>query len=165
MIRRQEWLPLLAVPLGVRAVARLGLVRHDGQHLGRGPLDQVGRMGVADVRSFPTSGPDQMEAAIGPADRARIAHQPLTADLSVEHRFAPVDRMPRQAVSADQQVQTVLTIADLKVFVVVRGLASGQLEYIPIKLIETVAPKLKTHMQRIGNIPAIAQYYSKLGVA
>ena len=58
-----------------------------------------------------------------------------------------------------------LTIADLKVFVVVRGLASGQLEHIPTNLIETVAPKLKTHMQRIGNIPAIAQYYSKLGVA
>lgn len=58
-----------------------------------------------------------------------------------------------------------LTIADLKVFVVVRGLSSGQLEYIPINLIETVAPKLKTHMQRIGNIPAIAQYYSELGVA
>jgi glutathione S-transferase len=58
-----------------------------------------------------------------------------------------------------------LTIADLKVFVVLRGLSSGQLEYIPINLIETVAPKLKTHMQRIGNIPAIAQYHSELGVA
>jgi hypothetical protein len=28
-----------------------------------------------------------------------------------------------------------------------------------------VAPKLQAHMQRIGNIPAIAQFYSKLGVA
>jgi len=58
-----------------------------------------------------------------------------------------------------------LTIADLKVFVVMRGLSSGQLEFIPVNLIETVAPKLQEHMQRIGNIPAIAQYYSKLGVA
>ena len=56
-----------------------------------------------------------------------------------------------------------LTIADLKVFVVTRGLSSGQLEFIPANLIETVAPKLQAHMQRIGNIPAIAQYYSKLG--
>jgi hypothetical protein len=32
-------------------------------------------------------------------------------------------------------------------------------------LLDTVAPKLKVHMQRIGNIPAIAQYYSKLGAS
>ncbi len=58
-----------------------------------------------------------------------------------------------------------LTIADLKVFVVMRGLSSGMLDHIPANLLDTVAPKLRAHMQRIGNIPAIAQYYSNLGVA
>jgi glutathione S-transferase len=58
-----------------------------------------------------------------------------------------------------------LTIADLKVFVVMRGLSSGKLDHIPANLLDTLAPKLKAHMQRIGNLPAIAQYYSELGIA
>ena len=54
-----------------------------------------------------------------------------------------------------------LTIADLKVFVFVRGLNSGRLDHIPTTLVETVAPKLNAHLQRIANVPAIAQYYSR----
>jgi glutathione S-transferase len=58
-----------------------------------------------------------------------------------------------------------LTIADLKAFVVMRGLSSGKLDHIPTNLLDTLAPKLKAHMERIGNNPAIAQYYSELGIA
>ena len=54
-----------------------------------------------------------------------------------------------------------LTIADLKVFVFVRGLNSGRLDHIPTSLVETVAPKLNAHMLRIASVPAIAQYYSR----
>src|SRR5664279_4841699 len=52
-----------------------------------------------------------------------------------------------------------LTIADLKVFVFVRGLNSGRLDHIPTNLVETVAPTLNAHMLRIASVPAIAQYY------
>jgi len=55
-----------------------------------------------------------------------------------------------------------LTVADLKVFVFVRGLNSGRLDHIPTSLVETVAPKLNAHMQRIASVPAIAQYYSRV---
>lgn len=54
-----------------------------------------------------------------------------------------------------------LTIADLKVFVFVRSLNSGRLDHVPTSLVETVAPKLNAHMQRIASVPAIAQYYSR----
>ena len=54
-----------------------------------------------------------------------------------------------------------LTIADLKVFVFVRGLNSGRVDHIPTDLVETVAPKLNAHMQRIASVPAIAQHYSR----
>ncbi len=57
-----------------------------------------------------------------------------------------------------------LTIADLKVFVDVRGLNSGRLDHIPTDLVEKVAPLLNTHMQRIAQTPAVAQYYAKFGV-
>lgn len=58
-----------------------------------------------------------------------------------------------------------LTIADLKALVCLRGLKSGKLEHIPSNLIDAVAPKLDAYLQRIGNMPAIAQYYSKSPVA
>ena len=58
-----------------------------------------------------------------------------------------------------------LTIADLKALVCLRGLNSGKLDHIPSNLIEKVAPKLEAYLQRIGNVPAIAQYYSKSPVA
>jgi glutathione S-transferase len=54
-----------------------------------------------------------------------------------------------------------LTIADLKVFVDVRGLNSGRLDHVPTDLIEKVAPALNAHMQRIAQTPAVAEYYAK----
>lgn len=58
-----------------------------------------------------------------------------------------------------------LTISDLKAFVCLRGLRSGKLEHIPTDLLDQEAPKLVAYLQRIGNIPAIAQYYSMPGAA
>lgn len=56
-----------------------------------------------------------------------------------------------------------LTVADLKVFVDVRGLNSGRLDHVPTDLVERVAPALNAHMQRIAQTPAVAQYYAKFG--
>ena len=60
---------------------------------------------------------------------------------------------------ADQR----LTVADLKVFVITRWLCSGKLDHIPTDLVARLAPKLEGHMQRIGSLPAIEQYYATLG--
>lgn len=57
-----------------------------------------------------------------------------------------------------------LTIADLKVFVEVRGLNSGRLDHVPNDLVAKVAPALNAHMQRIAQTPAVAQYYAKFGL-
>ena len=54
-----------------------------------------------------------------------------------------------------------LTVADLKVFVDVRGLNSGRLDHVPTDLVEKVAPALNAHMQRIAQTPAVAQYYAR----
>ncbi|MCK7494028.1 MAG: glutathione S-transferase family protein [Comamonadaceae bacterium] len=56
-----------------------------------------------------------------------------------------------------------LTIADLKAFVILRWLSSGKLDHIPSDLIETAAPQLKDYMNRIAELPAIAQYYASRG--
>ena len=54
-----------------------------------------------------------------------------------------------------------LTVADLKVFVDVRGLNSGRLDHVPTDLVEKVAPALNRHMQRIAEMPAVLEYYGK----
>lgn len=61
-------------------------------------------------------------------------------------------------------VENRLTIADLKVFVDVRGLNSGRLDHVPTDLVEKVAPELNAHMQRIAKTPAVAEYYAKFGL-
>jgi glutathione S-transferase len=56
-----------------------------------------------------------------------------------------------------------LTVADLKVFVDVRGLNSGRLDHVPTDLVARVAPALNAHMKRIAALPAVLQYYAKFG--
>lgn len=56
-------------------------------------------------------------------------------------------------------VENRLTIADLKVFVWTRSLRSGLLDYIPDDIVETVAPKLAEHCDRIAADPGIVAWY------
>ena len=52
-----------------------------------------------------------------------------------------------------------LTIADLKVFVWLRSLTAGILDYIPADLAEQLAPQLVAHMNRVSNHSGVAAYY------
>jgi len=44
-----------------------------------------------------------------------------------------------------------------------RWLGSGKLDHIPVDLVQTVAPKLVAYIERIGGVPAIAEYYKMRG--
>lgn len=66
-----------------------------------------------------------------------------------------------QAHGGDYFADGRLTVADLKVFVYVRGLNSGRLDHVPTDLVHTVAPLLNTHAQRVADLPAVAAYYAK----
>jgi glutathione S-transferase len=52
-----------------------------------------------------------------------------------------------------------LTIADLKVFVMVQWLGSGMLDHIPTTLIQDTAPELLAHINRVASDPKIKSYY------
>ena len=52
-----------------------------------------------------------------------------------------------------------LTVADLKVFVWIRGLNSGVLDYVPTDLAARVAPLLVQHMERVAADPGVTAYY------
>ena len=58
-----------------------------------------------------------------------------------------------------------LSVADLKVFVLIRHLKSGTLDHVPTDLPDRIAPKLVEHYQRIKNEPGLRAYYAKHGVA
>jgi glutathione S-transferase len=53
-----------------------------------------------------------------------------------------------------------LTVADLKVFVWIRHLRSGSLDYIPADLTDRIAPGLAEHCERIRNVPEVKAYYA-----
>lgn len=58
-----------------------------------------------------------------------------------------------------------LTVADLKVFVLVRWLRSGVLDHIPKDLVDRVAPMLVKHFERVAGHPDVARYYAQRKVA
>ena len=58
-----------------------------------------------------------------------------------------------------------LSVADLKVFVLIRQLKSGVLDHVPADLPDRIAPKLIEHYERIKNEPGVKAYYAKYNVA
>lgn len=54
-----------------------------------------------------------------------------------------------------------LTVADLKVFMLVRWLRSGALDNIPKDLVDRVAPALVKHFEQMAKHPKIAEYYQR----
>ena len=57
-----------------------------------------------------------------------------------------------------------LTVADLKVAMLIRQLKSGVLDYVPTDLPDRIAPKLVEHHERVMNDPGVKAYYARYGV-
>lgn len=53
-----------------------------------------------------------------------------------------------------------LTMADLKVYMQTKSLASGTLDHVPTDLVEQVAPLLAGHRDRIAEEPIVKAYYA-----
>lgn len=51
-----------------------------------------------------------------------------------------------------------LTVADLKVFVLVRWLCSGDLDHVPADLVERLAPNLVPHRDRVAGEPVVTAW-------
>jgi len=53
-----------------------------------------------------------------------------------------------------------LTVADLKAFVELRWLRSGNLDHIPTDLVDRLAPALVAHQERVAADPRVVAYYA-----
>jgi len=138
------------------------IIRYVGRLAGLYPVDAYQALLCDEVMSVV----EDANVKLGPTLR-------MTGDEQKEARFALVNgSMPMYLRWLQSQLMAHggeffadnrLTVADLKVFVDVRGLNSGRLDHVPTDLVEKVAPALNAHMDRIANMPAVLQYYSKFG--
>jgi glutathione S-transferase len=99
-----------------------------------------------------------LPAAEKKAQRERLVAGPLSRSL---------DRLQRRLVARGGRyfADSRLTVADLKVFVWIRHLRSGQLDHVPVDLPDRVAPRLVEHYERVKEHPAIKAYYAERKVA
>ena len=148
---------------GVQVTQCDAILRYAGKLAGLYPTDPFHALLCDEV----TYVVEEAGVKMGPSFR-------LTGDAQKEARLALVNGsipvylawLQRQLVAHGGQyfADNRLTVADLKVFVDVRGLNSGRLDHIPTDLVEKVAPLLNAHMQRIAQMPAVAKYYAKFEI-
>jgi len=58
-----------------------------------------------------------------------------------------------------------LSVADFRVFLMVRHLQSGALDHIPADIVKQTAPGLAKHFERISAVPQVVAYYKKRAAA
>ncbi len=94
-----------------------------------------------------------------PGDAKKAAREALAAGHL--KRYLEQFQARLQAAGGEYFAGGRLTVADLKVFMLIRWLRSGVLDHIPKELVDSVAPQLVQHFDRIASHPKIAEYYQR----
>jgi glutathione S-transferase len=111
------------------------------------PMDAVEDVSTQLVASFAIKDEEEKKAK-----RKELADGPITFYLTrLERRL--------QARGGEYFADNRLTVADLKVFLWIRHLKSGNLDHVPADLADHVAPLLVAHFERVKNHPKIKAYY------
>ncbi|MGH8482589.1 MAG: glutathione S-transferase [Nevskiaceae bacterium] len=92
-----------------------------------------------------------------PADLKKKTREALAADALPRHLETLQGRL--QAAGGEYFADRRLTVADLKVFMLVRWLRAGVLDHIPKDIVERSAPQLVKHFERVAGNARIAEYY------
>ena len=147
---------------GVQVTQSDSMLRYAGKLAGLYPTDPLQAL-LCDEVAYVV---EEANVKLGPTFRMTGEEQ-KTARLALVNGPIPMylGWLQSQLVARGGQyfADNRLTVADLKVFVDVRGLNSGRLDHVPVDLVEKVAPALNAHMQRIATTPAVVQYYAKFG--
>jgi glutathione S-transferase len=94
-----------------------------------------------------------------PEDAKKKAREELAAGHI--KRYLEQFQARLQAAGGEHFADKRLTVADLKVFMLIRWLRSGALDHIPKDLVDRVAPLLVEHVERVARHPKIAEYYKR----
>ena len=113
---------------------------------------------------------DEVMDAVEDADHLIGATLDLPADAKKKARedlaAGPLPRYLQQlearlkAAGGEYFADRRLTVGDLKVWMLVRWLRGGVLDYMPKDLVDRVAPQLVKHAERLAAHPKIAAYYA-----
>jgi prostaglandin-H2 D-isomerase / glutathione transferase len=98
-----------------------------------------------------------------PADAKMKAREELAAGHIA--RYLEQFQARLKAADGEYFADRRLTVADLKVFMLIRWLRSGVLDHIPKDLVDRVAPMLAEHLERMAGHPKIVEYYKRRKVA
>ena len=94
-----------------------------------------------------------------PHDAKKKAREELAAGQIT--RYLEQFQARLEAAGGEYFADRRLTVADLKVVMLIRWLRSGVLDYIPKDLVDTVAPQLVKHCERVTGHPKVAEYYQR----
>jgi glutathione S-transferase len=87
------------------------------------------------------------------------AREALVADALPRHLETLQARL--KAAGGEYFADQRLTVADLKVFMLLRWLRSGVLDHIPKDIVDRTAPLLVKHLERVASQPKVAEYYAR----
>ena len=164
----RKGVPLGQVPVlevdGVQVTQSDAILRYAGKLAGLYPSDDVQALLCDEILAGVEDASNQVGKSFG-----------LTGDALKEARTVLVEGpLPKYLSWLQHQLQAHggtffadgrMTIADLKVFVFVRGLTSGVMDHVPKDLVERLAPAVHAHAQRVLQTESIRQYYARHGVA
>lgn len=152
--------PVLSVD-GVQVTQSDAITRYAGKLAGLYPQDAYQALLCDEILAGVEDVTIKLGATFGLKDEAlKTAREALVSGpLTTYLRWLQAQL---QARGGDYFADGRLTVADLKVFVFVRGLNSGNLDHVPTDLVAQVAPLLNSHLQRVAQTPAIAKYYASV---
>ena len=106
---------------------------------------------------------EDMDTPIGntidlPPDQKKAAREELAAGLLPRYLTQLQARL--EAAGGSYFAGGALSVGDLKVWMMVRWLRGGALDYMPRDLVDRVAPLLVKHAERLAAQPKIAAYYA-----
>jgi len=94
--------------------------------------------------------------ALGPDEKKKAREELASGPIP---RFLEQLQARLKAAGGEYFADKRLTVADLKVFIWVRWLKSGALDFVPKDLPERHAPLLVQHLNRVSGHPKVAEYY------
>jgi glutathione S-transferase len=134
--------------------------RYVGKLTGLYPSDDLQALLCDEVMEAVEDISNRIAQTIGlPEDGKKKAREELAAGHIT--RYLEQFQARLEAAGGEYFADRHLTVADLKVAMLIRWLRSGVLDYIPKDLVDTVAPQLVKHCERVTGHPKVAEYYQR----
>ncbi|HTN49944.1 MAG TPA: glutathione S-transferase family protein [Burkholderiaceae bacterium] len=156
--------PFLAMPTlevdGLVVSQSNSINRYVGKLTGLYPKDDLPALLCDEVMEAVEDISTRIAQTIGlPEDAKKKAREELAAGHIT--RYLEQFQARLKAAGGEYFADRRLTVADLKVAMLIRWLRSGALDYVRKDLVDTVAPQLVKHFERVTSHPKIVEYYQR----